>query len=82
VDVPPSHSRKEPVVIDRNDREYLVDTFNKRIDADGEAMRAYWAGRIDGHCLQNAIGLRDLRELAAREGFSVDWTSALLEDGS
>jgi hypothetical protein len=67
-------------VSDPLDRDALIGYFDKRLDAsvaDDEAMRAYWAGRIDGHCLQNAIDFHDLMALADRHGFRVDWPSAL-----
>lgn len=66
--------------IESNDREALIEWFNKRLDASNprdEAMRAYWAGRIDGHCLQNAISDAELRDLAERQGFRVDWDTAM-----
>lgn len=62
------------------DRDALVDFFNHRLDARDRgdvAMSAYWAGRIDGHCLQNAIDDWELQALAAHEGFRVDWNTAM-----
>lgn len=72
-------------MIEAIDREALIELFEKRLDAggqldaDGDATRAYWAGRIDGHCLQNAIHADDLFALARAEGHRIDWTCALLE---
>jgi hypothetical protein len=63
--------------IEQLDKDALVEFFNKRIDAWTDLERAYWAGRIDGQCLQNAIGIDQLRDLAYREGFRIDWPSAL-----
>lgn len=66
--------------IETIDEQALVAWFNKRLDArqrGDEAMAAYWAGWIDSHCLQNAISDGELRSLAEREGFRVDWNTAM-----
>lgn len=65
-------------MVENADRDYLVDLFEKRRRVAADAgSEAYYAGRIDGHCLQNAISYDDLSVLAEKAGFVVDWASAL-----
>lgn len=58
-------------------RSALIDYFRERRDAEDEAMRAYWAGRIDGHCLQNAIDFGELDQAALLAGCRIDWPTPL-----
>ena len=70
--------------MDDIDRAALVGFFNRRLDASiagDTAMAAYWAGRIDGHCLQNAIDGHALTQVAHEGGFHVGWPSVLFADG-
>jgi hypothetical protein len=66
------------MTINEGDYEALVWMFNERLQAESETTRAYWAGYIDSHCAQNAIGLPQLKELAANEGFQIDWPCRVL----
>jgi hypothetical protein len=61
------------------DREFLLDLFARRAEviAGGDELeRRYIEGRIDGHCLQNAIDEPELVTLAYNNGFRVDWQTA------
>jgi hypothetical protein len=69
--------QREGSVMDDHAAAALLLYFEERRDADDAPMMAYWAGRIDGHCLENAIDFGGLASLAARHGFCVDWPSAL-----
>lgn len=61
------------------DRGYLAGLLKRRHETRGYALRAYLAGRIDGHCLQNAIDEDELCALAQEFGLSIDWPTAVDE---
>jgi hypothetical protein len=64
-------------MIDALDADVLAGYLLNRDRAEDEAVAAYWAGRIDSHCLQNAIAVDDLRALAADSDSTIDWATAL-----
>lgn len=64
-------------MFDASDREALHGWFAKRQRSFGAAEAAYWAGRIDGYCLQNDLDRSDLYEIASQGGYRVGWPSAL-----
>lgn len=67
-------------MVETLDREAILDYFSKRSEAlsrGDKAMAAYWAGRIDGHCLQNAISDAELRVIAEDEGWLIGWDTAM-----
>lgn len=75
----------EGVTMEELDRDEILRLFGKRLDAineDDRTMRCYWEGRIDGHCLQNAIDEDELIALAAKHGFRVEWDTAMAVAGA
>ncbi len=64
------------------DRDELLRLLDLRLDVVGvdEAMCRYLEGRIDGHCLQNAIGLDELAALAHQHGYTIGWKTAMEAD--
>lgn len=65
--------------IDGIDRTELLRLLDLLLDAVGvdEPMCRYLEGRIDGHCLQNAIGYEELLTLAHAEGYTIGWETAM-----
>ena len=60
------------------DRSELLRLLELRDGAGADLrLRRHYAGRIDGHCIQNAIDEDDLRDLAKSEGFRVTWTRGM-----
>ena len=60
------------------DRDRIVELLTKRAESDDPALQAYFAGAIEPHCTQVDIDEPELRSIAQRYGFVVDWPLVLL----
>ena len=60
------------------DRDRIVELLTKRAESDDPALQAYFAGAIEAHCTQVDIDEPELRSIAQRYGFVVDWPLVLL----
>lgn len=62
------------------DRDELLRLLDLRLDSvvgNDDAMCRYFEGRIDGHCLQNAISDDELHALASEHGYRIGWNTAM-----